>query len=339
LIFKNLTQVFMSNIRAVITGVGGYVPDYILNNEELSRMMDTTDEWITTRVGIKERRILKGENLGTSHLAAKAVEELLMKTGTSPDQIELVLCATTTPDHIYPSVASMTAEKVGIKNALGIDLQAACAGFIVALTTAASFIESGKYKKIIVIGADKMSSITDYTDRTTAPLFGDGAAAVLVEPTTEEYGVIDSELHTDGVGMKHLHIKAGGSAIPTSKETVEKGLQYTYQEGTAVFKYAVTSMADVTGSVMEKNGLSKENLNWIIPHQANLRIIDAVAQRAGVDYDKVTINIDRFGNTSAATIPLCIWEWEKKFKKGDNIILTAFGAGFTWGAVYVKWGY
>ncbi len=329
----------MSNIRAVITGVGGYVPDYILNNEELSRMMDTTDEWITTRVGIKERRILKGENLGTSHLAAKAVEELLMKTGTSPDQIELVLCATTTPDHIYPSVASMTAEKVGIKNALGIDLQAACAGFIVALTTAASFIESGKYKKIIVIGADKMSSITDYTDRTTAPLFGDGAAAVLVEPTTEEYGVIDSELHTDGVGMKHLHIKAGGSAIPTSKETVEKGLQYTYQEGTAVFKYAVTSMADVTGSVMEKNGLSKENLNWIIPHQANLRIIDAVAQRAGVDYDKVTINIDRFGNTSAATIPLCIWEWEKKFKKGDNIILTAFGAGFTWGAVYVKWGY
>lgn len=329
----------MSNIRAVITGVGGYVPDYILNNEELSRMMDTTDEWITTRVGIKERRILKGENLGTSHLAAKAVEELLMKTGTSPDQIELVLCATTTPDHIYPSVASMTAEKVGIKNALGIDLQAACAGFIVALTTAASFIESGKYKKIIVIGADKMSSITDYTDRTTAPLFGDGAAAVLVEPTTEDYGVIDSELHTDGVGMKHLHIKAGGSAIPTSKETVEKGLQYTYQEGTAVFKYAVTSMADVTGSVMEKNGLSKENLNWIIPHQANLRIIDAVAQRAGVDYDKVTINIDRFGNTSAATIPLCIWEWEKKFKKGDNIILTAFGAGFTWGAVYVKWGY
>jgi 3-oxoacyl-[acyl-carrier-protein] synthase-3 len=329
----------MSNIRAVITGVGGYVPDYILNNEELSRMMDTTDEWITTRVGIKERRILKGENLGTSHLAAKAVEELLMKTGTSPDQIELVLCATTTPDHIYPSVASMTAEKAGIKNAVGIDLQAACAGFIVALTTAASFIESGKYKKIIVIGADKMSSITDYTDRTTAPLFGDGAAAVLVEPTTEEYGVIDSELHTDGVGMKHLHIKAGGSAIPTSKETVEKGLQYTYQEGTAVFKYAVTSMADVTGSVMEKNGLSKENLNWIIPHQANLRIIDAVAQRAGVDYDKVTINIDRFGNTSAATIPLCIWEWEKKFKKGDNIILTAFGAGFTWGAVYVKWGY
>ena len=329
----------MSNIRAVITGVGGYVPDYILNNEELSRMMDTTDEWITTRVGIKERRILKGENLGTSHLAAKAVEELLMKTGTSPDQIELVLCATTTPDHIYPSVASMTAEKVGIKNAVGIDLQAACAGFIVALTTAASFIESGKYKKIIVIGADKMSSITDYTDRTTAPLFGDGAAAVLVEPTTEEYGVIDSELHTDGVGMKHLHIKAGGSAMPTTKETVENGLQYTYHEGTAVFKHAVTSMADVTGSVMEKNGLSKENLNWIIPHQANLRIIDAVAQRAGVDYDKVTINIDRFGNTSAATIPLCIWEWEKKFKKGDNIILTAFGAGFTWGAVYVKWGY
>jgi 3-oxoacyl-[acyl-carrier-protein] synthase-3 len=329
----------MSKIRAVITGVGGYVPEYILNNHELSTMMDTTDEWITTRVGIKERRILKGENLGTSYLAAKAVEELLQKTNTMPQDIDLVLCATTTPDHIYPSVASMTAEKLGIKNAVAIDLQAACAGFIVAMTTAASFIESGYYKKIVVIGADKMSSITDYNDRTTAPLFGDGAAAVLVEPTTEEYGVMDSELHTDGVGMKHLHIKAGGSAIPTSLETVEKNLHYTYQEGTAVFKYAVTNMADTTGSVMDKNGLTKENLSWIIPHQANLRIIDAVVQRAGVDYDKVTINIDRFGNTSAATIPLCIWEWENKFKKGDNIILTAFGAGFTWGAVYLKWGY
>ena len=329
----------MSSIRAVITGVGGYVPEYILNNEELSTMMDTNDEWITTRVGIKERRILKGENIGTSFLAAKAIEDLFAKTGTKPEEIDMVICGTTTADHIYPSCASMAAEKVGIKNALAFDLQAACSGFIVSLTTGASFIESGRYKKILVLGAEKMSSITDYSDRTTAPLFGDGAGVVMLEPTTEEYGVMDSLLRTDGIGMKHLHIKAGGSAIPASHETIDKKLHYTYQEGAYVFKHAVTNMADISADIMDKNNLTKDDITWIVPHQANLRIIDAVVQRTGVEYEKVIINIDHFGNTSAASIPLGIWEAQNKFKKGDNIILTAFGAGFTWGAVYLKWGY
>lgn len=329
----------MSQIHAAITGVGGYVPEYILDNHELSAMMDTNDEWITTRVGIKERRILKEPNVGTSFLAAKAIEDLFSKTGTKPEEIDLVICGTTTPDHIYPSCASMAAEKVGIKNALAFDLQAACSGFIVALTTATSFIESGKYKKVLVMGAEKMSAITDYSDRTTAPLFGDGAGVVLLEPTTEDTGVKDSMIYTDGVGMKHLHIKAGGSAMPTTKETVEKGLQYTYQEGQNVYKYAVTNMAEVSANIMEKNALSSDDVKWLIPHQANLRIIDAVVNRTGLDYDKVIINIDHFGNTSAASIPLCMWESEKKFKKGDNIILTAFGAGFTWGAVWLKWAY
>lgn len=329
----------MSKINAVITGVGGYVPEYILNNQELSTMMDTNDEWITSRVGIKERRILKEPNTGTSFLAAKAIEDLFAKTGTKPEEIDLIICGTTTPDHIYPSCASMAAEKVGIKKALAFDLQAACSGFIVALTTGASFIESGKYKKVLIIGAEKMSSITDYTDRTTAPLFGDGAGVVLLEPTTENLGVIDSLIYTDGVGYKHLHVKAGGSAIPTSKETVENRLHYTYQEGTNVYKYAVTNMAEVSANIMEKNGLKNNDVAWLIPHQANLRIIDAVVNRTKVEYEKVIINIERFGNTSAASIPLCIWESEKNFKKGDNIILTAFGAGFTWGSVYLKWGY
>ena len=329
----------MSSIRAVITGVGGYVPDYILNNEELSTMMDTNDEWITSRVGIKERRILKDENTGTSFLAAKAIEDLFAKTGTKPEDIDLVICGTTTADHIYPSCASMAAEKVGIKNALAFDLQAACSGFIVSLTTGASFIESGRYKKILIIGADKMSSITDYTDRTTAPLFGDGAGVVMLEPTSEEYGVLDSILRTDGVGMKHLHIKAGGSAMPATHETIEKKLHYTYQEGAYVYKHAVTDMAEVSAEIMAKNNLSKDDISWLIPHQANLRIIDAVVQRTGIEYEKVIINIDHFGNTSAATIPLGIWEAQNKFKKGDNIILTAFGAGFTWGSIYLRWGY
>ena len=329
----------MSNIRAVVTGIGGYVPDYVLNNQELSTMMDTNDEWITSRVGIKERRILKDENVGTSFLAAKAIEDLFSKTGTKPEEIDLIICGTTTPDHIYPSCASMAAERVGIKNALAFDLQAACSGFIVAMETAASFIASGKYKKVLVMGAEKMSSITDYTDRTTAPLFGDGAGVVLLEPTNEDFGVMDSIIRTDGVGYKHLHIKAGGSAIPTTLETVEKGLQYTYQEGTNVYKYAVINMAEVSAEIMDKNQLTNDDIAWLIPHQANLRIIDAVVQRTKVDYEKVVINIERFGNTSAASIPLGIWEWEKKFKKGDNIILTAFGAGFTWGALWLKWGY
>lgn len=329
----------MSQIRAAITGVGGYVPEYVLDNHELSAMMDTNDEWITSRVGIKERRILKDPNTGTSFMAAKAIEDLFSKTGTKPDEIDLVICGTTTPDHIYPSCASMAAEKVGIKNALAFDLQAACSGFIVALSTATSFVESGKYKKVLVMGAEKMSSITDYTDRTTAPLFGDGAGVVLLEPTTEELGVMDSMIYTDGVGMKHLHIKAGGSAIPTTKETIEKGLHYTYQEGQNVYKYAVTNMAGVSGDIMDKNGLDSKDIAWLIPHQANLRIIDAVVSRTGVDYEKVIINIDHFGNTSAASIPLCMWESEKRFKKGDNMILTAFGAGFTWGSVWLKWAY
>lgn len=329
----------MSQIRAAITGVGGYVPEYILDNHELSAMMDTNDEWITSRVGIKERRILKDPNTGTSFMAAKAIEDLFSKTGTKPEEIDLVICGTTTPDHIYPSCASMAAEKVGIKNALAFDLQAACSGFIVALSTATSFIESGKYKKVLVMGAEKMSAITDYTDRTTAPLFGDGAGVVLLEPTTEELGVMDSMIYTDGIGMKHLHIKAGGSAIPTTKETIEKGLHYTYQEGQNVYKYAVTNMAGVSGDIMDKNGLDSKDIAWLIPHQANLRIIDAVVSRTGVDYEKVIINIDHFGNTSAASIPLCMWESEKRFKKGDNMILTAFGAGFTWGSVWLKWAY
>jgi 3-oxoacyl-[acyl-carrier-protein] synthase III len=335
----NILSENMSKINAVITGVGGYVPEYILNNHELSTMMDTNDEWITSRVGIKERRILKETNTGTSYLAAKAIEDLFSKTGTKPEEIDLIICGTTTPDHIYPSCASMAAERVGIKNALAFDLQAACSGFIVALTTGTSFIESGKYKKVLILGAEKMSSITDYTDRTTAPLFGDGAGVVLLEPTTENYGVMDSLIYTDGVGYKHLHVKAGGSAIPTSKETVEQGLQFTYQEGTNVYKYAVTNMAEVSADIMDKNGLTNDDIAWLIPHQANLRIIDAGVNRTKVDYDKVVINIDHFGNTSAASIPLGMWEWEKKFKKGDNIILTAFGAGFTWGSVYLKWGY
>lgn len=329
----------MSRINAVITGVGGYVPEYILNNEELSTMMDTSDEWITTRVGIKERRILKDKNQGTSYLAAKAIEDLFAQTGTSPEEIDLVICGTTTADHIYPSCASMAAERAGIKNALAFDLQAACSGFIVSLTTGASFIETGRYKKVLVIGAEKMSAITNYDDRTTAPLFGDGAGVVLLEPTTEDYGVMDSLLHTDGIGMKHLHIKAGGSAYPTTIETIEKKEHYTYQEGAYVYKHAVTNMAEVSAKVMENNNLSKDDIAWLIPHQANLRIIDAVVQRTGVEYDKVVINIDHFGNTSAASIPLGMWEYQQKFKKGDNIILTAFGAGFTWGAVYLKWGY
>ena len=329
----------MSEIHAVITGVGGYVPEYILNNHELSAMMDTSDEWITSRVGIKERRILKEPNTGTSYMAAKAAEELFAKTGVKPEEIDLIIVATTTPDHIFPSCSSMIADKLGIKNALAFDLQAACSGFIVALSNASSFIQSGKYKKVLVFGAEKMSSITNYNDRTTAPLFGDGAGVVLVEPSTEELGVMDSLIFTDGAGGKHLMLKAGGSANPASHETIDRSEHSVYQEGQNVYKHAVTNMAGVSGDIMDKNNLKAEDISWLIPHQANLRIIDAVVNRTGVEYDKVIINIDRFGNTSAASIPLCMWESEKNFKKGQNIILTAFGAGFTWGAVWLKWAY
>lgn len=329
----------MSKIHAVITGVGGYVPEYILNNQELSTMMDTSDEWITSRVGIKERRILKEPGEGTSFMAVKAAQELFSKVSTKPEEIDLILVATTTPDYIFPSLAAVVADKLGIKGALGFDIQAACSGFIVALTNAASFIESGRYKKILVFGAEKMSSITNYEDRTTAPLFGDGAGVVLVEPTEEEVGVMDSLIFTDGSGGKHLMLKAGGSANPASYETIDKREHSVYQEGQYVFKHAVTNMANVSGDIMDKNGLKSEDISWLIPHQANLRIIDAVVARTGVDYSRVIINIEKYGNTSAATIPICIWEREKDFKKGQNILLTAFGAGFTWGSVWLKWGY
>jgi len=329
----------MSKIQATITAVGGYLPDYILDNHELSTMMDTSDEWIMTRIGIRQRHILKKENTGTSYMAAFAVEEILKKTGTKTEEIDLVICATTTPDHVFPATAALTCERTGIRGALAFDVQAACSGFIVALTTAASMIETGRYKKALVIGAEKMSSIVDYDDRATAPIFGDGAGAVLLEATTENFGVIDSILHSDPIGVKHLHLKAGGSAMPTTHKTIDNRLHYIYQEGQSVFKHAVSDMAEVSAQIMEKNNLTGDDVAWLIPHQANLRIIDAVQQRTGVDYSKVLINIDHVGNTSAASIPLGLWEMEKKFKKGDNIILTAFGAGFTWGAVYLKWGY
>lgn len=329
----------MSKIHAVITGVGGYVPEYVLNNQELSTMMDTSDEWITSRVGIKERRILKEPGAGTSYMAVKAAEDLFSKVATKPEEIDLILVATTTPDFIFPSLAAVVADKLGIKGALGFDIQAACSGFIVALTNASSFIESGRYKKILVFGAEKMSAITNYEDRTTAPLFGDGAGVVLVEPTEEEIGVMDSLLFTDGSGGRHLMLKAGGSANPASHETIDKREHSVYQEGQYVFKHAVTNMANASGDIMDKNGLKSEDISWLIPHQANLRIIDAVVARTGVDYSRVIINIEKYGNTSAATIPICIWEREKDFKRGQNIILTAFGAGFTWGSVWLKWGY
>jgi 3-oxoacyl-[acyl-carrier-protein] synthase-3 len=329
----------MSKINAVITGVGGYVPEYVLTNHELSQMMDTTDEWITTRVGVKERRILKDKNLATSYLGVKAIEDLFSKTGTKPEEIDLLICGTSTPDRIFPSCASTIADKAGIKNAMAYDLQAACSGFIFGLSTAAAFIESGHYKKVLVIGAEKMSSIVDYEDRTTAPLFGDGAGVALVEPTTENVGVMDFIMRTNGAGGKHLQLKAGGSSMPASRQTVDEKLHKVYQEGQAVFKNAVSEMSEVSAEIMRKNSLKSEDINWLIPHQANLRIIDATVQRTGVSYDRVVINIEKYGNTSGASIPICLWDMEKSFKKGDNIILTAFGAGFNWGAIYLKWGY
>lgn len=329
----------MSKIRAVITGINGYVPEYVLTNEEISTMVDTSDEWITSRTGIKERRILKGEDKGTSVIGYEAVKGLLEKTGTDPLDIDLIICATTTPDMMFPATANLVADAIGAKNSFGYDLQAACSGFLFALTTGSQFIESGKYKKVIVIGADKMSSIVDYTDRTTCIIFGDGGGAVLLEPTTEEYGIMDAVLHTDGSGAPYLHMKAGGSRKPASHATVEAKEHYVYQEGSAVFKFAVTNMADAAAEIMEKNKLSSEDVAWLVPHQANKRIIDATANRMGVGSDKVMLNIQKYGNTTSGTIPLCLWDYEKQLKKGDNIILAAFGGGFTWGSVYIKWAY
>lgn len=330
----------MGKINAVITGVGGYVPDYILNNEELSRMVDTTDEWITTRVGIKERRILTEEGLGTSYLARKAAKQLIQKTGVDPDTIDALIVTTTTPDYKFPSTASIVLGKLGLKNAFAFDFSAACCGFLYTLDVAASMIQSGRYKKIIVIGADKMSSLVDYTDRATCVLFGDGAGAVLVEATEEEnVGVQNSYLRTDGLGLPFLHMKAGGSVCPPSHFTVDHRLHYLYQEGRTVFRYAVTDMSNDVMKIMEMNYLKADDVNWVIPHEANLRIIEAVTKRAGIPLDKVVVNIDHYGNTSAATIPLALWDAESQLKKGDNVIFTAFGAGFVHGASFYKWAY
>ena len=329
----------MQKINAVITGVGGYVPEYVLNNEELSRMVDTNDEWIMTRIGVKERRILNEEGLGTSYMARKAVKQLLEKTGTKAEEIDCVIVSTSTPDYHFPSVASIVIGKTGMTNAFAFDLQAACSGFLFAMDTAAGMIESGRYKKIIVAGADKMSSMVDYTDRATCPIFGDGAAAVLVEPTTEDYGWKDSYLRTDGKGLPFLCMKAGGSACPPSYFTIDHRMHYLHQEGRTVFKFAVTNMSDASAIVAERNNLSNDNIAWIIPHQANVRIIEAVAHRLGVPMEKVMLNIRHYGNTSAATLPLALWDYESQLRQGDNLIFTAFGAGFTWGAAYMKWGY
>jgi 3-oxoacyl-[acyl-carrier-protein] synthase-3 len=329
----------MGKIRAAITGIHAWVPEYRLTNYELSKMVDTSDEWIMQRVGIKERRILKGEGLGTSDLGEHAVKGLLEKTRTSPDDIELLICATVTPDMAFPATANIISDKAGIKNAFSFDLNAACSGFLFALQTGASFIETGRYKKVIVVGADKMSSITDYTDRTSCPLFGDAAGAVLLEPAKESYGIMDYIFHTDGSGQKYLHMKAGGSVRPASHETVEAREHYIYQEGQSVFKFAVTNMADVAAEIMERNKLKADDIAWLVPHQANLRIIDATGRRMGLPPEKVMINIQNYGNTTAATIPLCLWEYEKKLNKGDKIILAAFGGGFTWGSIYIKWAY
>jgi 3-oxoacyl-[acyl-carrier-protein] synthase III len=329
----------MKKIRAAITGINAWVPEYRLTNQELSRMVDTSDEWIMQRVGIKERRILKGEGLGSSDLGEQAVKGLLEKTNTSPDEIDLVICTTVTPDMAFPATANIISDKCGIKNAFSFDLNAACSGFLFGLQTGATFVEAGRYKKVIVIGTDKMSSITDYTDRTTCPLFGDAAGAVLLEPSTDENGIIDHIFYTDGAGRKYLHMKAGGSVRPPSYETIDAKEHFIYQEGQSVFKFAVSNMADVAVEIMERNNLKSEDIAWLVPHQANLRIIDATGRRMGLSPDKVMINIENYGNTTTATIPLCIWEYENKLKKGDILILAAFGGGFTWGSIYLKWAY
>jgi 3-oxoacyl-[acyl-carrier-protein] synthase-3 len=328
-----------TKIHAAITAVGGYVPSDKLTNQDLEKMVDTNDEWIRTRTGITERRILKEPGKATSDMIVPAVQELCKKRGIDPTEIDCLIVGTVTPDMVFPSTANLVCHKLGATNAWGYDLSAACSGFLFALAQGAALIESGRYKKVVVCGADKMSAIVDYTDRATCIIFGDGAGAVLLEPTAEQLGVMDSILRTDGSGGQYLHMKAGGSLKPASAETVANREHYAYQEGQAVFKFAVKGMADVSAELMEKNNLKAEDISWLVPHQANLRIIDATANRMGLGTDKVMINIERYGNTTAATIPLCLWEWEKQLKKGDNIILAAFGGGFTWGAIWVKWAY
>ncbi len=329
----------MKKVRAAITGIGGYVPKGVLDNHELSQMVDTSDEWIMQRVGIKERRICKEKGQATSDLAAKAISKLLEKTNTKPEEIEFLVCATITSDMPFPATANLISHKLGFVNAFSYDVSAACSGFVFALETGRRFIESGGYKKVIVVGADMMSAITDYTDRTTCPLFGDGAGAVLLEPANEEYGIIDTINGVDGSGHKYLHCKAGGSLNPASHKTVDERQHFVYQEGQAVFKLAVSKMADISVEIMKRNNILPEELTWFVPHQANMRIIDATARRMGIDPKQVLINIEKYGNTTAATIPLCLWDFENNLKKGDKIILTAFGAGFTWGSTYLKWAY
>ena len=328
----------MKNLAA-ITGVHGYVPEDILSNQDLEKMVETSDEWITTRTGIKERRILKGEGLGPSVLGIKSVEGLLKKTKTDPLEVELVICATVTPDMLFPDTANLIAHATGMKNAFCFDISAACSGFLYALATGAKFIEAGTHKKVIVIGADKMSSIVDYTDRTTCVIFGDGGGAVLLEPSKDENGIIDSVLKSDGSGQEFLYMKAGGSRNPASLETVKNREHFIFQNGKPVFKAAVTGMASTVTEVMQRNGLSKEDIAWLVPHQANMRIIETLAGMMDFPLEKVMVNIQKYGNTTAGTLPLCLWDWEKKLKKGDRLILTAFGGGFTWGAVYLKWAY
>ena len=329
----------MTKLRAAITAVNGYVPEDKLTNADLEKIVDTNDEWIVARTGIKERRILKDPTKASSDMGAEAVKGLLKKRGISADEVDMVICATATPDHLFPSTANIISDKCGIKNAWSYDIMAACSGFLYALTTASQFIETGKYKKIIVVGADKMSSIVDYTDRSTCIIFGDGAGAVLLEPNEEGMGIHDAILHTDGSGREYLHQKAGGSLNPATVKTVENKDHYIFQEGRTVFKFAVSKMADVSAEILEKNNLTGDDVAWLVPHQANLRIIDATANRMGLDPSKVMINIQKFGNTTNGTIPICLWEWENKLKKGDNIILAAFGGGFTWGSIYLKWAY
>jgi 3-oxoacyl-[acyl-carrier-protein] synthase III len=329
----------MSNVKACITGIAGYVPDYILTNQELEKLVETSDEWILSRTGIKERRILKGEGLGTSHMAAKAVQDLLAKTNTNPSEIELLICCTTTPDYVFPATGNLVSDMCGLSNAFSYDMNAACSGFLFGLVTGSQYIESGKFKKVIVVGADKMSAIVNYKDRNTCILFGDGAGAVLLEPNNDGYGVIDSVLKTDGSGAQYLIMKGGGSRHPATIESVTNLEHFAHQEGATVFKFAVKNMSDVAAEIMERNKLTGDNVQWLVPHQANKRIINATADRMNVGPEKVMINIERYGNTTSATIPLVLWDYEKQLKKGDNLVLAAFGGGFTWGSVYLKWGY
>jgi len=326
-------------ITAAITAVGGYVPEFKLTNAMLETMVDTNDEWIKTRTGVEERRILKGENKGVSDMGAPAVMELCKKRGIDPSEIDCLICCTVTPDMTFPATANIICFKIGAVNAFGFDLSAACSGFLFGVTTGASFIESGRYKKVVVVGTDKMSAITDYSDRTTCILFGDAAGAILLEPDKNGYGILDSLLKSDGTGMAYLHMKAGGSLKPASVDTVLAKEHYIYQEGPAVFKFAVKGMADISYELLQRNNLNGNDIAWLVPHQANKRIIDATANRMGLSIDKVMLNIQRYGNTTSATIPLCLWEWEKQLKKGDLIVLAAFGGGFTWGATLVKWAY